>query len=238
MTSTDDIWATKDWPAGWSVAHVATTGSTNADLLAALDAGTAGARSVLVADHQSAGRGRLDRRWDAPAGTNLLVSIAIAPVPTPPATATQRIGLAAVAAARRFRPDARIGLKWPNDVMLDGAKLAGILAQRSSTVDAVVVGIGLNVGWAPDGAAALGAGSPADVLGELLAALDVLPDDIGDLYRRDLLTLGAAVRVELPDGTAVDGVASDVDEVGRLIVDTSDGVRVFDVGDIVHARRA
>ena len=64
------------WPAGWTVRHVAETGSTNADLLGALEDGSASHRHVLVADHQTAGRGRLDRTWEAPPGVNLLVSLA------------------------------------------------------------------------------------------------------------------------------------------------------------------
>ena len=81
MSVHGDIWDAVPWPDGWTVRHVAETGSTNADLLADLDAGLIGDRNVLVTDHQTAGRGRLDRRWDAPPGTNLLVSIALTPVP-------------------------------------------------------------------------------------------------------------------------------------------------------------
>src|SRR6187431_3795401 len=79
----------RSWPAGWTVEHVAETGSTNADLLA-----TAAARpdrSVLVADHQTAGRGRLDRRWEAPPGANLLVSILFHVVPHHPSELTRRV---------------------------------------------------------------------------------------------------------------------------------------------------
>src|SRR6056297_227208 len=119
-------------PNGWDVRHVPETGSTNTDLLEAAERGDAGDRTVLRADHQTAGRGRLDRRWDAPPGANLLVSIAFVPVPATPAEATQRVGLAAVAAVRAHLPGATVGLKWPNDVLLDGAKLGGILAQRSA----------------------------------------------------------------------------------------------------------
>jgi BirA family biotin operon repressor/biotin-[acetyl-CoA-carboxylase] ligase len=224
------------WPAGWNVEHVAETGSTNSDLLAALEAGTAGHRSVLATDHQVAGRGRLDRRWDAPPGRNLLVSIAIAPVPDPPAAATQRVGLAAVAAAASLRPEAAVALKWPNDVLLDDVKVAGILAQRCPTRDAVVVGLGMNIGWAPEGAAALDRGDPAETLRRVLVALDELPADHSDVYRSALATLGRRVQVEVSDGI-VAGRAVDVDASGRLIVDVDDGGRrTFDVGDIVHLR--
>lgn len=234
------------WPDGWQVRHVTETGSTNDDLVAAVRSGAAGDRTVLAADHQTAGRGRLDRRWDAPPGANLLVSIVISPIPTVAAEATHRSGLAAVAASRRFvRPDvaAEIGLKWPNDVLVGDRKLAGILAQRVPGHDAVVVGVGLNVGWAPDGATSLrdhaaGAVSPPLVLAALLEELDALPAGIASAYRASLVTLGRRVRVELPgDAAPLHGQALDIDADGRLIVqDDTGGRHVLDVGDVVHVR--
>ena len=219
--------------------HVSETGSTNADLLLAFEDGTARDRSVLATDHQIAGRGRLDRRWDAPAGRNLLVSIVFAPVPAVAADSTHRVGLAVVAAVRRFVPDMHVALKWPNDVLLDERKLAGILAQRSPVLDGVVVGLGLNVGWAPDGAASLGdAASPAGVLQSVLEELDALPDDITALYRAELATIGRDVVVELPgDQAPLRGRATDVDDQGRLVVHDVEGrIHVLDVGDVVHVR--
>ena len=235
------------WPTGWDVRHVAETGSTNADLVAAVVAGTAANGTVLVADHQTAGRGRLDRRWDAPPGANLLVSIVVAPIPVVSASVTHRIGLAAVAAVRRFVGDhaSAVGLKWPNDVLIGDRKLAGILAQRVPDRDAVVVGMGLNVGWAPDGAAAIGSVvgattvTPAHVLHAVLHELDALAVDVASRYRHELVTIGQWVRVELPGGVApLHGRAVAVDDAGRLVVD-ADGVRhTLDVGDVVHVRSA
>jgi BirA family biotin operon repressor/biotin-[acetyl-CoA-carboxylase] ligase len=244
-----DIWTSTAWPAGWDVRHVAETGSTNTDLIEQVLAGEAGDRRVLVADHQTAGRGRLDRRWDAPPGANLLVSMVVAPIPTVPAEVTHRLGLAAVAAVRRLvDPEvaATVGLKWPNDVLLGERKLAGILAQRVPGRDAVVVGMGLNVGWAPDGAAAVGPHasdgqvSPARVLLAVLEELDALPGDIAGRYRDTLVTLGRWVRIELPGGAdALEARAVDVDGTGRLVVVDADGLRRhLDVGDIVHVRPA
>ena len=223
------------------------TGSTNADLLTWADAGTAPDRCVLRAEHQTAGRGRLDRRWEAPPGANLLVSMVVAPVPPVPADVTHRLGLAAVAAVRRLvdrAVAATIGLKWPNDVLLGERKLAGILAQRVPGRDAMVVGMGLNVAWAPDGAAALGPyasdgwGTPARVLQAVLEELDALPGDIAGQYRDTLVTLGRNVRVELPGAAdALEARAVDVDDAGRLVVIDVDGVqRHLDVGDVVHVR--
>jgi len=235
------------WPAGWDVRHVAETGSTNTDLIAAVLAGTATDRTVLATDHQTAGRGRLDRRWEAPPGANLLVSIVVAPIPAASATVTHRLGLAAVAAIRRFvdlEIGSTVGLKWPNDVLLGDRKLAGILAQRVPGRDAVVVGMGLNVGWAPDEAVAVGsvanrAGiSPASVLLAVLEEFDELPDDVEGRYLDSLVTIGRWVRVELPGGAAaLQGRAVGVDAVGRLVVVDSSGERhELDVGDIIHVR--
>ena len=240
MAATGSIWDREQWPPGWSVRHVAETGSTNADLLAAVESGDARDRTVLVADHQVAGRGRLDRRWEAPPGANLLVSLVFVDVPDRPAALTQRVGLAALDAARRSRPGPSVMLKWPNDLLLDGRKLAGILAQRSPSTGAIVVGLGLNVGWAPDGATRLGDGvDRVRLLHEVLVAFDALGVDVMERYRRELATIGAEVCVALPDDTVLDGRAIAVDDDGRLVVVAADGsVHHLDVGDVVHARHA
>lgn len=232
------------WPHGWRVHHVEQTGSTNADLLAAYEAGQAGDRFVLAADHQTDGRGRLDRRWDAPPGTGLLVSMLFETVPEVPVHVTWRVGLAAVAAVRTLStggpgPSPRVGLKWPNDVLLDDRKLAGVLARRAAN-GAVVVGIGLNVSWAPPSAARLGGDiDPAAVLWQLLTDFDALPAEIDDLYRRELLTLGREVKIELSADRVVSGTAVDVDPTGSLVVrDVHGRVHHFDSGDVVHAHTA
>jgi BirA family transcriptional regulator, biotin operon repressor / biotin---[acetyl-CoA-carboxylase] ligase len=216
----------------WSVWFVAETGSTNTDLLALSDCPD---RTVLVAGHQTAGRGRLDRTWDAPPGANLLTSILFRDVPDDPGQLTRSIGVAAVdAVAAVVGVEAR--LKWPNDVLLDGRKLAGILAQRSPD-GAVVVGIGLNVHWAPEGAARLGPDvEPLTVLTELLRALRSQGTDIHERYRALLDTLGRRVRVELPSGDIV-GRAVDVARDGSLhVVDECAITHHVDAGDVVHLR--
>lgn len=221
---------------GWVVRHVAETGSTNADLVAAGHAG-APHRTVLVADHQTAGRGRLDRRWEAPPGSNLLVSVLFRDGLTSPQGLTQRVAVAAARACERVAGVSPT-LKWPNDLLLDGAKLAGILAQAGWVGDRlafVVVGLGLNIGWAPDGAARLPAGDRASVLCELLRALDALGEDVTDEYRARLDTIGRHVRVEAP-GEVFVGRATEVDGAGRLVVETDAGVRVLEAGDVIHIR--
>lgn len=231
----DDLMA-----AGWRVQVVDRTGSTNADLLAAAAAG-APHRSVLAARHQTAGRGRLDRRWEAPPGVNLLVSLLFTEVPAHPHELTQRVALAATEAIRRLS-GLQPTLKWPNDLLLDGRKLSGVLAQMGGTATghAVVVGIGVNVRWAPPDAAMLGSTfDPLDLLHEMLECFDELPLDITARYRSELATIGQRVRVELPDGTSIEGRAIDVEADGRLVVlDDCAISHRFDTADIVHLRPA
>jgi BirA family transcriptional regulator, biotin operon repressor / biotin---[acetyl-CoA-carboxylase] ligase len=222
------------WPSGWHVEVVDETGSTNADLLAAAAAG-APDHSVLATRHQTAGRGRMDRRWDAPPGSNMLVSILFRDVPPLPHELTWRVGLAACTACAVVAGVQPV-LKWPNDLLLDGRKLAGMLAQATPGI--VVAGIGLNVGWAPPDAALLGDEfDPLDVLAALLGALDAQPDDIFPLYRQALATLGRDLRVELPGGENVHGRAIDVERDGRLVVLDQCGLtHRYDVADIIHIR--
>jgi BirA family biotin operon repressor/biotin-[acetyl-CoA-carboxylase] ligase len=233
------------WPTGWRVLRIDETGSTNDDLLASAD--RLDDRTVLFAGHQTAGRGRLDRRWEAPPDANLLVSILFRTVPDDPGELTRRVGLAVVDTVRSIAAGpVRCALKWPNDVLLDGSKVAGILAQRDGR-GSVVVGCGLNIGWAPDGAARIAdvvdgsetaCPTPAEVLDTLLRCFDALAADITDRYRSDLDTLGRRVRVERPDGD-VEGIAVDVEPTGLLVVlDDCAITHRVDVGDIVHLRTA
>lgn len=190
----------------------------------------------------------MDRRWDAPAGANLLVSLGFVAVPATPAALMQAVGVAAIDGVESLAGQAlgeRLALKWPNDLLLDDCKLAGVLAQRGAT-GAVVVGIGLNVGWAPEtGSSLAGAiglvADPATVLDQLLVALDrhlaLSDEDQHERYIARLGTLGRVVRVQLPAADDLVGRAVGVDPDGRLIVDAVAGERhAVDVGDIVHLR--
>lgn len=228
----------------WNLQIVEETGSTNTDLLAAAAAG-APDRTVLRALHQTAGRGRLGRVWEAPPGANLLVSFLFRSGLDHPHRLTHRVAVAAAIASERVAGVRGVGLKWPNDLLLGGEKLGGILTQVGGSggrVDYVVPGLGLNVRWAPPGAACLGPDvDPAAVLDALLVALDELGDDHDAEYRRRLVTIGQRVRVELMTGELL-GTAVDVLEDGRLVVrpdgaaaDGSDLVAV-DTGDVVHLR--
>jgi BirA family biotin operon repressor/biotin-[acetyl-CoA-carboxylase] ligase len=217
---------------GWQVFAVDEVTSTNAVLAA--HAAELPEHTVLVARHQTAGRGRLDRRWEAPPGANLLVSLLFHDVDDDPHRAARAVAVAAVAACRTVGVTAR--LKWPNDLVVGDAKLAGLLAERTPG-GAVVVGLGLNVGWAPEGAARLGdAASVADVLRTLLVAIGEVGADVAGQVRAVSATIGREVRVELPTGV-LEGRALDVDDDGLLVVVDACGLthRVH-AGDVVHLR--
>jgi BirA family biotin operon repressor/biotin-[acetyl-CoA-carboxylase] ligase len=166
--------------------------------------------SIVVADHQAAGRGRMDRRWEAPPGTALLVSFVLRPNPL--------LSLAAgVACAEACGPEVR--LKWPNDLLFDGRKLGGILVESSPAK--AVCGVGINLTWAPEGAAKLG--QPRDALLEsLIAGMDAWssasPEAVISRWRSLSATLGRRVRVEI-SGEAFEGLAEDISDGGALIVD-------------------
>ena len=180
---------------------------------------------VVGADHQTAGRGRRGRIWKSRPGTSLLVSVVLRPVPE---LVTLAAGLSA-ADACEVVAGASVRLKWPNDVISADGKLGGVLSQLVG--DAAVVGLGLNLGWAPPGAACLGPQvDRAALLDAWLTGLDG-PADVLARYRARCDTLGRLIRVELP-GETLEGVAEDVDDEGRLVVD---GRRIA-AGDVVHLR--
>lgn len=241
-----------------SVEVVQSTGSTNADLLRR--GGPEG--QVLAAERQTAGRGRMGRSWVSQPGASLTFSVLLRPASIP---ASRRGWLplltgAAVAAAVRDVASVAATLKWPNDVLIGDRKLAGILAEQSA--DAVVIGIGLNVST-PDGAlpvapgglratSLLGAGarvSREPLLAGILRQLERRyvafredPDPArGGLlaeYRSLCATLGRSVRVELPGGGVLAGVAEDIDADGRLLVAGPGGMSLTPVaaGDVIHVR--
>lgn len=173
--------------------------------------------SIVIADYQTAGRGRLERRWDSPEGSALLVSFVLAP--------RRLLSLAAgVAAAETCGPDVR--LKWPNDLLLDDRKLGGILVE--TTPDRAVCGIGINLTWAPEGAAKLD--QPRDeVLERLRLRIDqwtAAPDEsILARWRQLSATLGRRVRID-----GIEGTAEDLGPSGELIVDG----RPFVAGSLTH----
>ncbi|MGH9135518.1 MAG: biotin--[acetyl-CoA-carboxylase] ligase, partial [Acidimicrobiales bacterium] len=194
------------------VQRVVETGSTNSDLLALARQG-APEGTVLVADHQTAGRGRMGRTWEAPPGSSLLVSVLLRP---PVEVADLVTMVAGLAMADAVGPEVR--LKWPNDLVIDDRKLAGLLAEADwsggGQSPAVVVGIGVNVAWAPEGAVACG-GDREELLASFLTALDARYGELvatGDraavlaAWRTRSATLGRRVRVQRGGGE-IEGTA-------------------------------
>lgn len=232
----------------WQVRRFAEIDSTNRYLLDEARVG-AGAGLVVVADHQTAGRGRFDRRWVAPPGSSLLVSVLLRPVAAS-VDAQSAVMAAALALAGAVEEVAGLApaLKWPNDLVVGERKLAGLLAERQG--DALVVGLGCNVSWESfPGDLALSAtacnlevGRPVDrdaLLDEFLARLDDelnRLDDVATRYRARLATLGRRVRVSTPRGD-VDGHAVDLTGDGALVVRGADGTEhAISAGDVVHLR--
>ncbi|RTL08033.1 MAG: biotin--[acetyl-CoA-carboxylase] ligase [Acidimicrobiia bacterium] len=234
------------------------TGSTNADMVEILrtqDPAEDRRPAVLVADHQSAGRGRRDRTWDAPPGSSLLMSIGL-PVGDIDRSRWPLVNAAVALAAVDAAPDLRI--KWPNDLVEvgsgpDGAdlKVGGILAELHEDLGGMgacmIVGIGLNLNWGQmppelaDTATSLdiilGGDVVADVIvTDLLVSLDskwlgMLGRSAGsiepfvDAYRSRSTTIGRHVRVELDGDRELVGTAVDVDDSGALVVEGEDGAR-------------
>jgi len=230
----------------WRVEHYAELDSTNRQLLDAARAGAAD-RRVVVADVQTAGRGRLDRSWEALPGSSLLVSVLLR-APDDPLRAVMAT---AVALADAVGDVAGIGvaLKWPNDLMVGERKLAGILAERDG--DALVIGAGCNVNWdefPPELASTatacnLEVGRPVDrdaLLVEFLTRLDAALGsgaDVVDDYRARLVTLGRNVRVQPVRGDDIVGRAAAVTDDGALIVrDDAGSDHTVTTADVVHLR--
>ncbi|MGI5349205.1 biotin--[acetyl-CoA-carboxylase] ligase [Streptomyces sp. CA-250714] len=244
---------------------VESIGSTNTELAARAARGEAAPGAVLVAEEQTAGKGRLDRSWTAPPRSGLFFSALLRPEVPP-----HRWGwlplLGGVAAAGALARSAGVdtGLKWPNDVLTTGKggerKIGGILAERVGE-DSVVLGIGLNVTLREDelpvptaGSLALAGAQGTDRDPLLRAVLRAVEDWYGrwteadgdpaagallDAYAAGCVTLGRTVRAMLPGGDELVGEAVAVDGDGRLLIASEQGVQhPIAAGDIVHLRPA
>jgi BirA family transcriptional regulator, biotin operon repressor / biotin---[acetyl-CoA-carboxylase] ligase len=238
----------------WHVEHFDVVDSTNTWLVARASDG-APEGLVALADFQSAGRGRLDRRWESPAGASLLCSILLRPDVSPDQLqlVVACVALSARAALVRLS-GVRPALKWPNDLIVGDAKIAGLLAEIVAVDErlAVVVGIGVNL--THDGPAGVPATSVRAASGVTITApalLDIMLEEletrrglldsahgqatVREEYRRALVTLGQTVRVERANDVVV-GLAESVDEYGQLLVRTDDDLLAISVGDVVHVR--
>lgn len=250
VTGNSNVWRRLD--------VVEQTRSTNADLLARAAAGEQIDGVVLIAEHQTAGRGRSGRSWSGVprAGITMSVGVGVDHAPTdswgllPLATGVAVVDTVAVTGIKA-------GLKWPNDVLAGDGKLAGILAEVSTHQPAVVVGIGLNVtlrrsetGGPATSLAELGVAAPdrnrlvRKLLEELGARIVNWRNMSGadnrllDDYRARSLTLGSRVRAVLPGEREIVGLATAIDEQGRLCIESGGQTVAVTAADVVHLRPA
>ena len=241
-----------------SIRWVAETGSTNDDLAAIAKDGAD--EHVLVTDLQTAGRGRRNRVWDAPPESAVLMSILLrdgrSTAPSRrPFWAVGAVALAAAEAAGQHS-DTSPMLKWPNDVLIGEAKLAGVLSQVVD--DGIIVGIGINVNWdaatvarfaelerpatainqhlGPQGSVIDRVALVVDLLRRLEILLSVSPDELEKRWIQRCTTIGSTVRVERADGNVV-GDAVGVRSDGALLVSADGETTAHVLGDVTHLRR-
>ena len=237
------------------------TGSTNADVADAARSGEPEGL-IVVAEQQTAGRGRRERRWVSPPRAGLTLSVLLRPADVPQRQWGWLPLLAGVALREAVHRIAEVdaALKWPNDLLVGDAKCAGILAEVAG--DAVVLGIGLNVTTRADELPPV-TGLPATSL-QLAGAVSTDRDPLlrallrglaswyagwrdsgGDAemcgllgaYRRHCATIGRDVRVHLPTGAELAGEVSTVDGDGQLVLRTADGTEHrVSAGDVLHVR--
>ena len=237
---------------------VASIGSSNTALAERARRGTAGHGDVLVAEEQTAGRGRRDRGWVAPRYSSAMLSLLVEPTVDRARWGwLPLITALAVTDALAECAEVQARIKWPNDVVLDDSKIAGILSEVVTTArgQGVVVGMGINVDQGPDELPRADSTSirlaggiadrPALVAGCLRAwegwyrrwtESHGASGSLVRAYERRSSTLGRAVRVDLPDGTQLRGVARGIDDDGHLVVAVDGSERVVAAADVVHLR--
>jgi len=235
------------------------TGSTNKDLLSRAEG--LPEFYVLATDFQTAGKGRMERSWEASPGSSVMASILL----RPRFSQSSGIGwLSLLTALAITRAVSDLGLapkiKWPNDVLIGEKKVSGILAEAATDLSCVVIGFGINVNQSTqqlpvDSATSLLLENAGSVNRDQLLAAVI--ENIKQLYvdlssasgdaqvsglRKAILeisaTVGNQVSVEFPDGRKVLGLAKDIDETGRLVVVTQNETLSVSAGDVLHLRKA
>ena len=246
---------------GWRLEVLTESPSTNADVARRASSGEP-AGLVLVAEHQTAGRGRLDRVWVTPPRVALTFSLLLAPDAVPLSRWSWLPLLSGLAVVEGVGRAAGVDavLKWPNDVLVGEQKVAGVLVERversgqGGSRAVAVVGVGLNVSAtraelpvASATSLALAGATSLDRTALLVAVLDAFSRrydawqaaggrGLRPSYERACSTLGRRVRVQLPAGGTLTGTAVGVDDDGRLRVDDGARVHVLGAGDVVHVR--
>jgi BirA family biotin operon repressor/biotin-[acetyl-CoA-carboxylase] ligase len=238
---------------------LAETGSTNQDLAALAKKSDLPEFFTLVTDFQTAGRGRLDRAWEAPFASSVMASVYLKPR-FENSSGLGWISLLVAQAIKQTIDDLGLSakIKWPNDVLISGRKVSGVLAEVSQDLDSVVVGFGINVSQEAKDlpvqtatSLLLSGASSLDrdlILAKTLSNMKVLYSELatagGDAQacglRQQLLessaTIGQLVEVMFKDQESVQGKAVDIDDTGRLVVKTQTKTLVVYAGDILHLR--
>lgn len=223
--------------------HFRRTDSTNTRARELAAAGAPGG-TIVTADQQTAGRGRQGRGWTSPPGKALLFSAVLRPFEERHFLAPLAAALAVCETAEALRPGIECRIKWPNDVWVEGRKLAGILIETRSQEGWAVIGVGLNLtiesGELPpelrETATSLGGGVTSALARDALSArlshwIDERPDRILDAWRRRDALRGREVVWE-----SGSGVAAGIDDRGGLVVDLDDGSSTVLFAGDVHLR--
>ena len=210
--------------------------------------------TLVCADEQTAGRGRCGRRWLSPPGVNIYATLVMKRV-TVPHLASAVVGLAGLALARELVPGLPAYLKWPNDIYVRRAKLAGILCEtcrlEQGAVAGIAAGIGINLNLSPEELAeiplpatslAAEAGHPFELEKTLVRFAFYLKryyinysrciPELCLEWKRENRLIGRPLRLIREDGEAVSGVFADIADDGSLLLDTPEGRRAFRSGDV------
>jgi len=230
----------------WRVSVVDVTGSTQTDLAESVHSNSAIDGEVLIANYQSAGRGRLSRTFEAPKNSALLFSFYIQPKRSKEDWGW--IALIAGASVAQALEKVKANVKWPNDILVNEKKISGLIAEIVD--DGVVIGIGINVGMTLEELPVLTATSLAiegenetnrnEILAKVLAQFesnftswDEGDNSVAQLYTTLSSTLGTKVQIHYPNEKIEKGIAVAISPRGELILDTGSHVQA---GDVVHLR--